>query len=42
MTVNMYAPEMDHDELIALITRLLIEYGNAKNITFSSHRPTRM
>jgi DNA/RNA-binding domain of Phe-tRNA-synthetase-like protein len=39
MTINVYRPEMDRDQLIALTERLLTQYAEAKNITFSSHRP---
>jgi DNA/RNA-binding domain of Phe-tRNA-synthetase-like protein len=39
MTINIYRPDMNRDELIALTNRLLTQYANAKNITFSSHKP---
>jgi DNA/RNA-binding domain of Phe-tRNA-synthetase-like protein len=39
MTINVYRPELDRAELIALTERLLTQYANAKNITFSSHKP---
>jgi hypothetical protein len=39
MTINVYRPELDRAELIALTERLLTQYASAKNITFSSHKP---
>ena len=40
MTVNMYGPsEMDREEFVALMTRLLQQYAGAENIRINSHRP---
>jgi DNA/RNA-binding domain of Phe-tRNA-synthetase-like protein len=39
MTINIYRPEMERNQIIALTERLLTQYAKAKNITFRSYRP---
>lgn len=39
LTINIYRPDMADDDIIALTTRLLEEYADAKNIKFEIHRP---
>lgn len=39
LTINIYRHDMDENEIMALTRRLLQQYADAKNITFSIHRP---